>query len=105
MSGTEREIARRQRSLCAEVVVLKARRWDIERGAEASEYRRRRSEITDAAEVCRMRLIRNALLTTEGLTHTAHRPSAWWFPLADASGAWFRRLVATTELYTEPLLD
>ena len=101
----ERDIARQQRSLCAEVIALKARRWDIERGAEASEYRRCRSEITDAAESSRMRLIRNALLTTEGLTHTAHRPSAWWFPLTDASGAWFRRLVATTELYTEPLLD
>ena len=101
----EREIARQQRSLCAEVVALKARRWELERGAEASECRRRRGGITNAAEAARMRLIRNALLTTEGLTHTAHRPSAWWFPLTDASGAWFRRLIDTTELYTEPLLD
>ncbi|KAG8526085.1 uncharacterized protein KY384_000077 [Bacidia gigantensis] len=101
----EREIAREKRGICANVVALKAQRWNIERGAEAVECRSRRSGIADQAESARMRLIRNALLTTEGLTHTAHRPSAWWFPLADTSGAWFRRLVDTTELYTEPLLD
>ena len=101
----EREIAREKRGVCANVVALKARRWEIERGAEAAACRQKRSDITDRAEAARMRLIRNALLTTEGLTHTAHRPSAWWFPLTDASGAWFRRLIETTELYTEPLLD
>ena len=100
----ERDIAREKRSVCASVVALKAQRWNIERGEEATECRRRRSAIADAAETARMRLIRNALLTTESLTHTAHRPSAWWFPMADASGAWFRRLVETTEIYTEPLL-
>jgi hypothetical protein len=98
------DLERRKRVLRAEIADLKARRWHIERGPEATAARATLRHAEDEAELARLRLIRNALLTMEGLTHTNHRPSAWWLPMVDAAGNWFRRIVATTELYTEPLL-
>jgi len=96
---------RSKRELRSEIADYKARRKRIERGPEAMAARHTLAQIEIAAERARLQLIRHALLTTEGLTHTNHRPSAWWLPMVDTSGEWFRRMVATTELYTEPLLS
>ena len=101
----EQEIARQKRNLCSQIVAWKKNRWHIERGTEAVQQRDVQAQIINAAEAARMRLVRNALLTIEGLSHTAHRPSVWWLPTVDFSGAWFRRIAETTELYTEPLLS
>jgi hypothetical protein len=94
-----------KRQLRAEIRALQERRRQLERGPQAREARSRLQQIETEAELARLRLIRNALLTSEGLPHTNHRPSAWWLPMGDASGAWFQRIVETTELYTEPLLS
>ena len=47
--------------------------------------------------------IANAIRTIDGLPHANLRPSAWWFPLADPSGAWFDRVAESAQLYLEPL--
>jgi hypothetical protein len=94
-----------KRDLCTAIRPLRDRRHRIERGPEALEARATLARIEEAAEHARLQLVRNALLTIESLLHTNHRPSAWWLPLLDASGDWFRQIVATTDLYTEPLLS
>ncbi len=88
----------------AQITELKLQRRAIERGTEMTHLRSTLHELEDAAETARLYLIRNALLTTESLEHTNHRPSAWWLPMLDSSGKWFNQIAATTELYTEPLL-
>ena len=51
----------------------------------------------------RVRLARNAILTTEGLEHTSVRPSAWWLNLVDPSGTWYREVRRRTEFRLERL--
>ncbi|MBC8103456.1 MAG: hypothetical protein H7Z41_12835 [Cytophagales bacterium] len=87
----------------ATVRELKSIRLGMERSSEAITARSTMRQIESEVEVARARLVRNALQTIQGLPHTAYRPSAWWFPLVDPSGAWFRRLTETAEFYLEPL--
>jgi len=82
---------------------LKARRLTLERGPEAADARETVRRIEAEAERAKARLAANALRAQSGLPHTNFRPSAWWFPLVDPSGAWFRRLSETAEYYLEPL--
>lgn len=82
---------------------LKAKRLALERGDESAAARETLRRIEARAELAKARLARNALQTVHGLPHTNHRPTAWWFPLVDPSGAWFSRLAETAEYYLEPL--
>lgn len=94
-----------KRQVRAELSALKEQRRQLERDGVATAARNALSDIEGEAEFTRLRLVRNALLTIEGLTHTNHRPSAWWLPMADSTGSWFQRVVETAEAYTEPLLS
>lgn len=91
------------RLLRHEVAAIKQRRLLMERTPEVLEARATIARIEQEAETARLHLVRNALLTTESLTHTNHRPSVWWLPLLDRSGDWFRRIADTAELYLQPL--
>jgi hypothetical protein len=84
---------------------MRAERVRVERSPDITAMRAQADRIEVDAAVARMRLVRHAILTTSGLPHTQHRPSAWWIPMVDPSGCWFDRIVATTEIYTEPLLS
>lgn len=75
----------------------------LERGPEAGAARARLTEIVREAQMARLDLVRNAYLTTESLEHTQFRPTAWWLPLVDSTGAWFEAMVAGTQARLEPL--
>jgi hypothetical protein len=99
------EIETRKRHIRSEIAALNGRRHERERGPEAEAARSTLRGIEDQAEMARLRLIRNATLTIDGLKHTNHRPSAWWLPMVDPTGQWFKRIATSAELYTEPLLS
>jgi hypothetical protein len=94
---------RQVKAALAEVRALKTERLALERGEEAVAARDMLRRIESEAEQAKARLAKNALQTVNGLPHTNYRPSAWWFPLVDPSGAWFRRLAETAEYHLEPL--
>jgi hypothetical protein len=94
----------RRREILALIARLKAERLSLERGPAASGARQAVEKIEAEAGMARLQLVRNAILTRTSLTHTDHRPSAWWLPMVDPGGHWFQRIVETTEVYTEPVL-
>lgn len=94
-----------RRQLLEQIHRAKQQRLELERGTEAASVRRRVEELEVEAETSRMTMVRNAILTTRGMVHTQHRPSAWWIPMLDPTGAWFQRIVETAELYLEPLVS
>ncbi len=98
------ELHDRRRELLQCIARLKLDRWEIERGAEANAAREAAERIEREAEMERVRLVRNAILTSNGLRHAEHRPSAWWLPMVDCSGVWFDRLTRTAEAYIQPVL-
>jgi hypothetical protein len=65
--------------------------------------RARSSSIAFEAELTRMKLIREAVLATDGLERAGHRPSAWWFPLVSPSGCWRKATMKSAMYYLEPL--
>jgi len=75
----------------------------LERGPEATEARARLTEIVREAQMARLDLVRNAYLTIESLEHTQLRPTAWWLPLVDPTGAWFEAIAAGTQARLEAL--
>jgi len=64
----------------------------------------RRRSIELEAELKRLRLIRQAIISSKGLAHANLRPSAWWFRLVCPDGLWFRETIDTAECYLEPLI-
>lgn len=99
------QLLNRRRDILAHIQSLKAERLAIERGDAMQSVRRQIESIEAQAELARLNLVRNAILTRTGLSHTQHRPSAWWLPMVDPTGRWFERIAQTTELYTQPLLS
>jgi hypothetical protein len=75
----------------------------VENDAIRKIHERRRS-IELEAELKRLRLIRQAIISSKGLAHANLRPSAWWFPLVCPDGLWFRETIDTAECYLEPLI-
>ncbi|MEN3001918.1 MAG: hypothetical protein ABDI19_08770, partial [Armatimonadota bacterium] len=80
---------------------LLAQRLQIGRTPELLAVRERVQQLEYEAELARVELARQAILTAEGLMLTNARPTAWWFLLV--SEAWFRANAQQTELYLESL--
>ncbi|CAN5538756.1 hypothetical protein BH11ARM2_BH11ARM2_32640 [soil metagenome] len=64
----------------------------------------RRRTIELEAERMRAKLVGEAIMVSQGLAKAAHRPSAWWFPLVNPDGLWFRETVETAQAWLEPLI-
>jgi len=76
---------------------------NLEKGTVARECRRIVASLGLEINVARLRLASRAFRITRGLPYSDARPTAWWLPVVDPSGRWFRNVIASTELTVEPM--
>ncbi len=82
---------------------LKHQQQELSRNAEVLQAHERRRRIEVEAELARLRLIREAVISSRGMRRAGYRPSAWWFRLVCPDGLWFRETVDSAMCYLEPL--
>lgn len=82
---------------------LNEQRLQLERDSQTQQVRQRVRQIEREAELARMGLVRNAILTAEGLSLTNARPAWWWFYLLSPGGKWFRANAEKTKAYLDEL--
>jgi len=75
----------------------------VENSADVKALRAERSTLIGKFETRRAELAANALRVIHGFPHAGARPSSWWFPLVDASGAWYRKMISDATLRLEAL--
>ncbi len=97
------DIVHQGTELRARMVELRHRQNALILDDEVRRIHVRRRSIELEAELKRLRLFRNAVITSKGLAKANLRPSAWWFPLVCPDGLWFRETIDTAECYLEPL--
>ena len=85
------------------MVALRHEQNDLVKNEEILKIHERRRSIELEAELKRLRLIRQAIISSKGLSRANLRPSAWWFRLVCPDGLWFRETINTAECYLEPL--
>ncbi|HTQ10476.1 MAG TPA: hypothetical protein VMI31_10420, partial [Fimbriimonadaceae bacterium] len=92
------------REIKTEIRSLMHQQRGIAANAEVLRMHERRRCIELEAELARMRLIRQAVIASQGMRRATHRPSAWWFRLVCPDGLWFRETVDSAKCYLEPLV-
>lgn len=86
-----------------EARALTAQRVELEKSPQAQAARETITRREYEAELERLRRVRDAIATSEGLRYTNLRPTAWWLPLVSPDGMWFERLAATAQARIEEL--
>lgn len=92
------------RSLMGEFRELEREQEALVNSPAIKRLRDKRFNIALEAELMRVKLIREAVVSGEGLAKAGFRPSAWWFPLICPDGTWFRSTMMKTECRLEPLV-
>ena len=87
-----------------EFKVLELEQDELVTSGSVRRLRERRFNIALEAELMRVRLIREAVVSSEGLKKAGFRPAAWWFPLVCPDGTWFRSTMMKAECRIEPLV-
>lgn len=86
-----------------EIRALLKEESDFVRAPNVQHVHERRRGIELEAELKRLKLIREAVITSKGLAKASHRPSAWWFPILCPDGGWFRASIEGAQCYLEPV--
>lgn len=98
-----KQIIEQQRESDHALIGLRDEQNGLVKDPEIRRIHERRQAIELEAELKRARIIRDAIIASEGLRHANYRPSAWWFRLVCPDGLWFRETVNTAYCYLEPI--
>lgn len=103
LQGHIEQIIERQDVLRAQWRDLQKEQDDLVGSTETNRLRERRQTIALEAELMRMKLIREAVIASEGLAKAGHRPAAWWMPLVCPDGTWFQATMRRAKFCLEEL--
>jgi len=98
------EIVAEQHQIDRRMTELKVAQNELVSDPKIRAVHKRRHEIELEAELKRLTLIREAVVTSRGLVSADARPSAWWFPLVSPDGTWFRETMKSARAYWEPII-
>ena len=98
------EIVAEQHQIVRRMTELKVAQNELVSDPKIKAVHKRRHEIELEAELKRLTLIREAVVTSRGLVSADARPSAWWFPLVSPDGTWFRETMKSARAYWEPII-
>ena len=76
----------------------------IETGPEAQQARALVAEVEGDAEAQRWVMAAQAFRVVESLPYTNDRPTAWWLPVVDPEGHWYRAILESAELSVEAMV-
>ena len=93
-----------QHQIDRRMMELKVAQNEIVSDPKIKAVHKRRQEIELEAELKRLTLIREAVVTSRGLVNADARPSAWWFPVVSPDGTWFRETMKCARAYWEPII-
>lgn len=96
-------IIKERDSLIGERLALRHEQNALVGAEEVKRIHQRRREIELEAELKRLTIIREAVISSKGLRNANLRPSAWWFRLVCPDGNWFRHTTEQATYYLEPL--
>jgi hypothetical protein len=82
---------------------LVLQRIEMEKSANAQTVRDTIARWKSAAELERLRRVRDAIFTAEGLRYINLRPTAWWLPMVSPDGKWFEKLATTARARVEEI--
>jgi hypothetical protein len=91
------------RDLREQAGVLVRQRIEMEKSADAEAARKAIARWKYAAELERLRHVRDAIFTSEALRYTNLRPTAWWLPMVSPDGKWFEKLATSTRARVEEI--
>ncbi len=91
----------RVHELGREIKAARLQLRQVERSPKILKTRKHLRGIIVTSEFARLEYVRTAILTTTSLPHTQARPTAWWLPLVDPSGAWFAAIASGTQARLE----
>ncbi len=104
LTGEVERIVHESTQIQNQLHAMRREQVDIVARDQVQRAHERRRSIEVEAELKRLRLIREAVIASQGLEKANHRPSAWWFRLVCPDGLWFRETARSAEYYLEPLV-
>jgi len=95
------ELSIKKRFLKARLKAAMADKRAAERTPEVQSASEKIASIVKEANLAKLSIARDGYLTVHGLPHTNSRPTAWWLPMVDSTGAWFDNITDSVEASLE----